>query len=114
MNVDSSGFDWDAGEYVDPDEATTAALVADAGSDDTPWYARPTDAILSVLGNITYRTDDYTIASRDGQLIVDRSNRSAAPAPVSQSPGLMQTLSRVPSVVWYGAGALVLLSMVRR
>lgn len=113
LNLDSTGFDWDSGEYTDSADATTAATVADAGADDTPWYARPTQAVLGLIGNITYQTDDYTIASRDGQLLIDRRG-TPAPAPPERSPGLVDSLARIPPAVWWGAGALVLFSMVRR
>lgn len=113
IDVDSTGFDWDSRTYVLPDDAAADATVTDAGADDTPWYARPTEAILGLIGNITYQTSDYTIASRDGELIIDRRG-DPAPAPAERSPGLVDTLSRVPSVVWWGAGALILFSMARR
>ncbi len=97
-------------------ETTTPA----ATPQQEPWYARPTEAILSVLGNITYSTNDYTIRSSDGTLLIDRRTGTATPAatpatgPATGPETIFNTLSRVPAIVWIGIGGLLLLSLSRR
>jgi len=81
-----------------------------------PWYARPTEAILSFLGNITYQTDDYTIRSSDGTLLIDR-RIETTPAPVTPAAAtgtVLKTLARVPVAVWIVGGGLVLFSLTRK
>lgn len=89
-----------------------------ATAPDLPWYARPGEAILDWVGDVTYVTDDYTIRSEGGALVIDR---SSAPAPGSVSPAglpaqsdLFGALARIPPIVWAGVGGIVLFSMMRR
>lgn len=102
-------------EYVGPvTKAEYETLVAaESAAEEIPWYARPTQAILDILGNITYRTDDYAIISRDGSLIVDR---STTPTPTPAAPtqaGMFEAIGRVSPIVWLGVGGIVLFTMSR-
>lgn len=64
-------------------EDTPAAPAAPAAD---PWYARPSEAILNWLGDVTYRTDDYTIRTDSGNLIVDRRTNQDGQPPVVIAP----------------------------
>lgn len=100
------------GEAQQPDPAPATET-----PDPEPWYAQPTEAILNFLGDVTYRTDEYTISTIDGQLIIDqRTQPTATPgaAPAAPPGGLLETIGRVPPIVWLGVGGLVLFSIVRR
>lgn len=84
-------------------------------TEETPWYARPREVILDILGDITYVGDDVSIATHDGRVIVDVTDpdKPAAVTP-AQPIGLLETIGRVPGFVWLGVGALVLYSTMRR
>jgi hypothetical protein len=86
--------------------------------------ANPTDQDLGFIskaldwfGNVSYVTDDYTIRSENGVLVVDRSTRPPTTAPAlipGSAPGLLESLARVHPYVWLGVGGLVLLTIARR
>jgi len=103
------------GEDLDPGFATVPAETPATPIVD-PWYARPVESVLTLLGNITYKTNDYTIRSSDGTLIVDRSTSTPAtvtPA-AAQTGTIMQSFARVPAVIWIGVGSLLLFSAMGR
>jgi hypothetical protein len=96
-----------------PPETTTPA------EETTPWYATPATSILNMLGNITYREDEYTIQTVDGALIIDRrtpttTTSTTTPTTPTAAGGYLQMLGRIPAYVWIAAGGLVLFGMVRR
>lgn len=84
----------------------------ETGTTRDPWYNTPVSSVLGWIGNVTYETPDYAIRSVDGTLVFSRKPKQQAPA--ASQTSIMDTVRRIPSVVWYGAAALVVLQIVRR
>jgi hypothetical protein len=97
---------------INEDPVTPEAAQPDT---DAAWWRRPVDSVLELVGNITYRTDDYSIQTRDGSLVVDRSStpgtNTDAPAAVTTGAGALQ---RIPPVVWIAGAAVLGLMLIRR
>jgi len=105
------------GEDVEGPPPRDVAEQIAAGQDDTPWYARPRDVILDILGDFTWIGDDVAISSSGGRVIVDVSDRtpSGTPTPApGQTGGFLTAIGRVPPAVWIGGGALAVILMARR
>ena len=89
-----------------------------------PWYRRPVDAIVGLLGNVSYVGDDYTVSTDEGKLLIDMTGTApwerVAPGAVSTpAAGTPPTdpfafVRMIPQPVLYGGAVLLALALLRR
>jgi hypothetical protein len=83
---------------------------------DVPWYARPVDWLLDMVGNVNYIDDDIAVRVNDGTLIVDRSGVTATPPP-QQPPTIINVpsaLQNIPTVAWIAGGLVLFVVLTKK
>lgn len=97
--------------YIGADAQAPAAAAAPA----VPWYARPVDWLLDMVGNVNYIDEDIAVRVNDGTLIVDRSGGTATPPPAPPTiinvPSAMQ---KIPTVAWIAGGLALFVVLTKK
>lgn len=89
-----------------------------------PWYRRPVDALVGLLGNVSYVGDDYVVSAQQGALTIDMTGTppwervapGAEPTPPAGTPPTdpFAFVRMIPRPVLYGGAALLALALLRR
>lgn len=100
---------------VNQDDFTGPPPDADPAEVDAKWYEQPVDWLLDLVGNVNYLDENVRVSTNDGVLTIDRSGQHPTapppPAPVIRPPAVLQ---QIPTPVWWAAGGILALMLLRR